>query len=31
MVDLLRSVVVLSQREKVNIDDYRSSWKSRTA
>lgn len=28
MVDLLRSVVVLSQREKVNIDDYRSSWKS---
>ena len=27
MVDLLRSVVVLSQREKVNIDDYRSSWK----
>jgi len=28
MVDLLRSVVVLSQREKVNIDDYRSSWKA---
>jgi len=28
MVDLLRSVVVLSQREKVNIDDYRSSWKT---
>jgi hypothetical protein len=27
MVDLLRSVVVLSQREKVNIDGYRSSWK----
>jgi hypothetical protein len=26
MVDLLRSVVVLSQREKVNIDGYRSSW-----
>ena len=27
MVDLLRSVVVLSQREKVNIDGYRSSWR----
>ncbi|HET8876931.1 MAG TPA: glutamate cyclase domain-containing protein [Casimicrobiaceae bacterium] len=28
MVDLLRSVVVLSQREKVNIDGYRSSWRA---
>jgi len=28
MVDLLRSVVVLSQREKINIDGYRSSWRS---
>lgn len=26
MVDLLRSVVALAQREKVNIDDYRTSW-----
>lgn len=28
LVDLLRSVVVLSQREKVNIDSYRSSWRA---
>jgi D-glutamate cyclase len=28
MVELLRSVVVLSQREKVNIDGYRSSWRA---
>jgi hypothetical protein len=27
LVDLLRSVVVLSQREKGNIDDYRNSWR----
>lgn len=28
MVDLLRSVVVLSQREKVNIEGYRTSWQA---
>lgn len=28
MVDLLRSVVVLSQREKINIEGYRSSWRA---
>jgi hypothetical protein len=28
LVDLLRSVVVLSQRERLNIDGYRSSWKT---
>ena len=28
MVELLRSVVVLSQREKVNIDGYRHSWRA---
>jgi D-glutamate cyclase len=27
LVDLLRSVVILSQREKGNIDDYRNSWR----
>jgi hypothetical protein len=27
LVELLRSVVVLSQREKGNIDDYRNSWR----
>lgn len=27
LVDLLRSVVVLSQREKGNIDDYRNTWR----
>ena len=27
LVDLLRSVVVLSQREKRNVDDYRNSWR----
>ena len=28
LVDLLRSIVVLSQREKANIEDYRSSWRT---
>jgi hypothetical protein len=28
LVDLLRSVVVLSLREKGNIDDYRNSWRA---
>jgi hypothetical protein len=27
LVDLLRSIVVLSQRDKGNIDDYRNSWR----
>lgn len=27
LVDMLRSVVVLSQREKANVEDYRSSWR----
>src|SRR5665213_2978745 len=28
LVELLRSVVVLSQRERANIDDYRNSWRA---
>lgn len=28
LVDLLRSVLLLSQRERSNIEDYRNSWKS---
>lgn len=30
LVDMLRSVVVLNQRERGNVDDYRTSWRTKS-